>query len=220
MRELRRQCLEPRTKLIQLPAVHGSAVAKVKTIDRRRCRSAGPGRGGCRTRTSCLRISASKASFSARLRTGGTSCDRLAVGGRRLRLSRRRTALTVCGGDRRRARLRRVRPSRSVGSAGLTQAVPRATAAGVRWPGRRDGATLRPGTGAAGRLRTAGRRRCPPPSLDQIRERHQLAEVNPLHQRHLEVMARLRRVADVVFGLREQVERAHQIFAREVPPAP
>ena len=39
--------------------------------------------------------------------------------------------------------------------------------------------------------------------------------MHPPKQHHLEVVARLRGIPDVQFGLREQIERAHEIFARE-----
>ena len=51
--------------------------------------------------------------------------------------------------------------------------------------------------------------------LHQLRERHQLPQVHPPQQHHFEVIARLRGVPDVQLGLREQIEGAHEIFARE-----
>ena len=51
--------------------------------------------------------------------------------------------------------------------------------------------------------------------LHQLGQRHQLAQVHPSKQCHLEVIPRLRRVADVLLRLGEDVEGAHQIFTRE-----
>ena len=52
-------------------------------------------------------------------------------------------------------------------------------------------------------------------SAQQLRQRHELAHVNPAQQRHLEVIPGLRRSADVELGFRQHIERAQQIFARE-----
>ena len=71
-------------------------------------------------------------------------------------------------------------------------------------------------TGARGRRLGAGRpRRAGADAGDQILDRHQLPQVDPPQQRHLEVIARLRGAADVGLRPRQQVERAQQILARE-----
>ena len=51
--------------------------------------------------------------------------------------------------------------------------------------------------------------------LNDVGQRHQPAQVDPPEERQLEMIARLRRAADVVVGLRQHVEGAHQILARE-----
>ena len=50
----------------------------------------------------------------------------------------------------------------------------------------------------------------------QVRQGHELPQVNPAKERHLEVVARLHRRADVDFGFRQDLERAHQILCREL----
>ena len=80
------------------------------------------------------------------------------------------------------------------------------------------------GAGATGARATgaADARRAPAlePAMSSV-ERRELPQVNPLHQRHLELVARLRGVADLELGARQQIERAHEIFAREaLRPAP
>ena len=52
--------------------------------------------------------------------------------------------------------------------------------------------------------------------MDQIRKRDELPQVDPAEQRHLEVIARLHRCADIDFGLRQHLEGAHQILGREL----
>ena len=52
-------------------------------------------------------------------------------------------------------------------------------------------------------------------SCQQLRQRHQLAQMIPSQQRHLEVIPRLHRGANVELGLRQKIERPEQIFARE-----
>ena len=51
--------------------------------------------------------------------------------------------------------------------------------------------------------------------LHQLRQRHELADVHPTQQRHLEVIARMGRGADVGFGFRQHVKGAHQVLARK-----
>ncbi len=52
-------------------------------------------------------------------------------------------------------------------------------------------------------------------AVDQLGDRHEPAQMDPAQQRHFEVIARLRRGAQIRFQLRDQIERAQQIFARE-----
>ena len=48
-------------------------------------------------------------------------------------------------------------------------------------------------------------------------KRRELTQVDPLHERHLEVCRGCDETADLELGARQQIERAHQIFARELP---
>ena len=84
-----------------------------------------------------------------------------------------------------------------------------ALAAGRGRPGRRRRRQL-PAASAALRQRPALLDR-----VDQLGDRHELAQVDPAQQRHFEVIARLRREAQIGFQLRDQIERAQQILARE-----
>ena len=63
-------------------------------------------------------------------------------------------------------------------------------------------AALRCGGGGAWRCETR------PGRLNQVLDRHQLAQMNPSQQRHLEVVPWLRRATDVGFGTGEQIEGA------------
>ena len=63
--------------------------------------------------------------------------------------------------------------------------------------------------------RTEGGPFRPADTGDQILDRHELPQIDPSQERHLEVIARLRRGPNVGLRFRQHVECAQQIFARE-----
>src|SRR5262249_31639445 len=52
---------------------------------------------------------------------------------------------------------------------------------------------------------------------DEILDGHQLAQMDPTKQRHLEGIPGLRGALDLLLRLREQIKRAQQVLAREAP---
>ena len=129
------------------------------------------------------------------------------------------------GADRRRCRRsRRGSGGRRGGTRGPTRLARRA-ATRRRRSCRRRGAPD-PGRGSLPARRAAlpraarpsgGRPRRIEPAgpIEQLGQRHQPPQVNPAQHRHLEVVARLRRVADVELGPRQHVEPAQQVLPRE-----
>ena len=172
--------------------------------DRRRARSAAPARRRCRRRTSspCW-ISARNASFSR-------DAARLAAG--------------------RRPTSRRGEPALASAAPAGAAAAAASTAVIVAARGRRRRRGVAGARPARERLRRTMRRRggvavARPGAclqlLNQVRQRHELPQVDPPQQRHLEVISRLQRRADVELRLGEHVERAHQILgARTARRAP
>ena len=119
----------------------------------------------------------------------GASRGAAAVGA----LRRRRAAA------RRRATARRAAPP-SLPRAGRPRAPwPRSTPAASHGRAAAGGLTGRAGAGRGG-ARARERTTALLEPLDEVGERRQLAQVNPAQQRHLEVIARLRRAADLVLG--------------------